>query len=383
LSQKSVYFPNLDGLRFYAAISVVVVHVAASFAELRTIETRIPLLDMFLLDSQTAVTLFFVLSGFLITYLLLQERASLGTISIRRFYMRRILRIWPLYYLIVIVGLIIFPLLLGPDYELYNAPPNIFIFNFLFLANVVSATGPLFHLWSISLEEQFYLIWPWLARLEKHLLKIIIIILIVKFLLPFILLFYSSNSTINSINFTLALGFRLECMAFGGLGAYLYFYKPRLLFYLYTPFIQLGVLFLTLWIIIVDVPFSPIANYGISALFTILILNLATNPRSLISFDSPIINHLGKVSYGIYMYHFPLLYLLMFIAYRLQIANTPAYVAGLYVSTIGGTILLAIISYRWFETPFLKMKKRFDLDTSKGKSPLSNSRDVKPVEAQL
>jgi peptidoglycan/LPS O-acetylase OafA/YrhL len=93
-----IHFPGLDALRFYAAMSVVVIHTATNFGDLRLRSSKIPLLDALALDAQSAVSLFFVLSGFLITYLLLTEHSRTGTVQVRPFYMRRILRIWPLYY---------------------------------------------------------------------------------------------------------------------------------------------------------------------------------------------------------------------------------------------------------------------------------------------
>jgi peptidoglycan/LPS O-acetylase OafA/YrhL len=81
---NKVYFPNLNGLRFFAAFSVMLYHF---FGE-------------GLINGHYGVVLFFVLSGFLITYLLFEEKEKFGKIEIKKFYFRRILRIWPLYYLV-------------------------------------------------------------------------------------------------------------------------------------------------------------------------------------------------------------------------------------------------------------------------------------------
>ena len=105
--KTKIQFPNLNALRFLAAAAVIVHHVELTkaflglpnIAGVRAIPVIGPL----------GVVLFFVLSGFLITYLLLVEERTAGRISIRRFYTRRILRIWPLYYVVVSAGLFLLP----------------------------------------------------------------------------------------------------------------------------------------------------------------------------------------------------------------------------------------------------------------------------------
>src|SRR5215213_8378112 len=102
-----VYFPNLDGLRFIAALLVIIHHVE----QLKSIY-RIPNhwgSAFVQIIGEQGVVLFFVLSGFLITYLLLEEEKTTGTIRVRNFYLRRVLRIWPLYFFIVFISLAILP----------------------------------------------------------------------------------------------------------------------------------------------------------------------------------------------------------------------------------------------------------------------------------
>src|SRR5262249_9751887 len=94
-------------LRFFAAMSVVFFHLGIT--EIYGKSRKNFFLSWIFLDGGDAVTLFFVLSGFLITYLLLAELKKLGTIQVRKFYVRRILRIWPLYYFMVIMGFTFFP----------------------------------------------------------------------------------------------------------------------------------------------------------------------------------------------------------------------------------------------------------------------------------
>src|SRR5574339_181307 len=100
--------PGLNTLRFYAALSVVFEHISIHFSQPSVLLKNMGFIFM---GAQQAVNLFFVLSGFLITHLLLRERKITNKISIPNFYIRRALRILPLYYWIVVLGLIIFPIL--------------------------------------------------------------------------------------------------------------------------------------------------------------------------------------------------------------------------------------------------------------------------------
>lgn len=351
---ERVYFPSLNGLRIYAALSVVIAHTSHNFGELRTQPAHYALLNAIALDAQSAVNLFFVLSGFLITYLLLHEQSRTGTIAVSRFYIRRILRIWPLYYLIVFLGLIVLPILLGPTYALSEFPLYKTVFILLLIPNLVGALGPLTHLWSIGLEEQFYLVWPWVLRSTGRFIRVSLGIVIIKIAIaPVVTAFH-----VDSIEI-LFLSLRFECMAIGALGAYLYFHKHWLLRWVYSPVGQGCGLATVVFLAVADIPVSLLGNLITSILFTVLILNAATNTRSWIRFENQTINALGQISYGVYMYHYLLLYAVIFMLNAVGMKEGHLYSLVLYSITIGGTLLLAAVSYRWFESPFLKWKTRF------------------------
>jgi len=166
-----IHFPGLNALRFYAALAVVYSHVVQNVSPMPVIAE---IMGPFLIDGHSAVNLFFVLSGFLITYLLLRESIEHGDVAVGKFYVRRILRIWPLYYLVIIIGLVVFPLIFGPNYtfsvfyaEYPSMPVTIatkLALVFFLLPNLAGITAPMVHIWSIGVEEQFYLVWPWIVR---------------------------------------------------------------------------------------------------------------------------------------------------------------------------------------------------------------------------
>lgn len=175
---NKIYFPNLNGLRFFAALSVMLYH----FGGVETI------------NGHFGVILFFVLSGFLITYLLLEEKKQTNTISIRKFYFRRVLRIWPLYFFILLLATVVIYSTTGLDDNYYEALPYFLLFipNWAFVINI--GIKYVVVLWSVGAEEQFYLLWPWVIH------KIKVDKLIFVFLL-FILCWTFAPHLIDFINY--------------------------------------------------------------------------------------------------------------------------------------------------------------------------------------
>lgn len=165
-STSKVYFPHLDGLRFMAFFVVFVHHALLPQA---VDPTRTSALYQFV-DAQKqngalGVNLFFVLSGFLITYLLLHEKTLQQRISIPHFYFRRVLRIWPLYFLVVLAGFLLVPAVKAwvgqPIVETATLPYYLFFAsNFEMIEKGLATSSMLNVLWSVGIEEQFYLIWP-------------------------------------------------------------------------------------------------------------------------------------------------------------------------------------------------------------------------------
>ena len=177
-----IYLPGLNGVRFIAALMVIIAHLER-FKQKAELPNVFDNAIISKLGSQ-GVGIFFVLSGFLITYLLLREKEKFGRIDIKKFYIRRILRIWPLYYLILILGFFVLPYLFSPEYFTPIHPDigtKLFLGSFL-LSNVlflvfghIFMIGPL---WSVGTEEQYYLVWPTLINKvsSKHILRSLLLI---------------------------------------------------------------------------------------------------------------------------------------------------------------------------------------------------------------
>ena len=160
-SMKKVYFPNLDGLRFYAFLAVFFAHSFWTEFDYMRLNPAFHFLKEVAYKGVLGVNFFFVLSGFLITYLLLEEKAVTGKVNIPAFYMRRILRIWPLYYFVVFVGFVVVPFVQSRLGQPTPERGNI-LYYLAFLGNfdVKPTSAVLGILWSIAVEEQFYLVWP-------------------------------------------------------------------------------------------------------------------------------------------------------------------------------------------------------------------------------
>jgi peptidoglycan/LPS O-acetylase OafA/YrhL len=363
------FFPGLNGLRFTAALMVIVHHIEQSKKDSGYVNSY----DNVFINSigGLGVDLFFVLSGFLITYLLIAEKERYKDIKVGQFYLRRILRIWPLYFLLVLSGLFIFPhipfLYSHPGTGKYLLQKTILFC--LILPNIVlmkyGVVPYISQTWSIGVEEQFYLIWPLLLKYTKRylvaLFGVIIFMKALEFILPHALSFLAMHNTLmslqNSIAFTINYisYLRISCMAIGGLGAYvLYFKKDTILSFIYRRDVQAIV-------ILVSIPLLALGKlYAHSVIFCFLILNISSNPKSLIKLNTSLFDFLGKISYGIYMYHALAIGITLYVLQKMSmqyndiISNT-----ALYASTILLTIGLATLSYNLFEKRFLGMKKRF------------------------
>lgn len=376
-SEDRIYFKGLDGLRAIGAFTVLIGHIELSKQSLGIDHNLLEIPYFKYTSGHLGVILFYVLSGFLITYLLLKEKAKNGAILIKEFYFRRALKIWPIYYLTIILLFFFLPHFISLDYygkpnlnDLPGLLSTILIYFFI-VPNLVSfginGLGAGFHLGSIGIEEQFYILWPWLIKWFNNILTPIVLILILIPLIPHIcdyssLHIFQSNS--KALLFIKQLGeffnyFKINCMALGGLFAWL-FYKnaTSILNIIYKKSIQFIALLIGLggWIMGLHIPMFTDEFYAF--FFAIIILNTATNPNKIVSFDYKTMNYLGKISYGIYVYHWAIIYIVMNLIIPYKHTNIFFNIV-LYTCSIGLTIVIAHLSYFYFELWFLKLKERF------------------------
>lgn len=313
------------------------------------------------------VILFFVLSGFLITYLLLAERKETGKIVVKNFYVRRILRIWPLYFIIVLGALYVFNSLpiFGVREGAALVHDHFFLKNILyifFLPNVAFAFRywlPFANqTWSIGVEEQFYLVWPLLFKKGWNILKVLFSIIAIYLIIKVGAYLYADfrPNYFSKNLYTLISISSFDSMAFGGIAAYLLFTdKKEILDWLFNKKIQ-WFLFLILGLGLASgLHFGVLHFEYFAILFAVLILNLAANKKVIFRLENKIFNYLGKISYGLYMYHF----LVLRFVHLLAVRYFESYKWLQLILVYAITILVAAFSYEYIEKFFIKKKQFF------------------------
>ena len=370
---KSLYLPNLNAIRAIAAFAVIISHIERkmSFFNLETLQ---PLTKI----GPIGVTLFFALSGFLITYLLLTEKERFEKINIKDFYVRRFLRIWPIYYIVLLFVYLILPYIL-PEYYLQEKDRfsiQSAVLNVFFLTNITMLLKytPLIInvIWSIGIEEQFYLFWPWIIKSNKLIKKIVFVIFLLPVLKVIMLLFSFKFIEFKIIYDILNLT-RFDTMAVGGLFGLLA-YKKSISFKYFTikasDFmnikLQFFIYFFTFGILIYLVHYDSLLNiYNFQVLpflFSIILLNLINYENSILKLENRVLNYLGKISYSLYLLHLIFFYILfpyLKIILNNFKMNVNLQVLIVYTISIFGSILIASLSYEFIEKHFLYYKRFF------------------------
>jgi len=356
---KNAYFEKLDRWRFLAALAVVGSHYVTVFGETDQSLTQFVRIVLTLDGSgaEVGVSFFFVLSGFLITWLLQEEKTRTGDLAIGKFYVRRVLRIWPLYFLSVLIGFLLVPLVLGPtyheiaDWQWYA----LFLANFDQIFHWKDAfPNPLLGVhWSVAVEEQFYLICPWLLLVKGKRFPLLILLVIITSLI-FESIYRLPTHTISC----------LHDLAIGCATAYFCFWNkdrivrmldrltPGLILLFYTVG---GVLIISRSQLVDLIPLYRHVYRSLHALFfALIILDQSFNRRDVLNWLPSWFSYLGRISYGLYLLHPIALFVtnsFMPDTWRIFWIQFPLVMMF--------SIVLSILSYHAFESYFLKLKQRF------------------------
>ncbi|MEX1001743.1 MAG: acyltransferase [Crocinitomicaceae bacterium] len=370
-SQKKIphiYFENLDALRFIAAFSVFIFHF---FADIKGLYPQLrdqPFFDklqIFADKGSLGVNFFFVLSGFLITYLILHEKKYTRRFNLGKFLIRRTLRIWPLYFLVILIGFVLFPLLFSDYHTTHD--PRMYV---LFLANfdeiIHGAHDPINFLtapWSIAVEEQFYLFWGislfLLFRIRQFkIMHLIVLMYVISFIFRYL---YMDHERILYYH-TLAVCQDILSGAFIGLAL---FHKKKWLDTLKKikqPWVILiYCIGLTLCLAknkIFSHELIVLERLVLSAFFAFVILDQVRGEHSFFKFGKiKLFNYLGKISYGLYMYHLIVMYLLLRWLPDFEASNY-AMIPIYFISSLSIIILVASMSYYMIERPLLRLKPK-------------------------
>lgn len=359
-TNDKVFFPNLDGLRFIAFLCIFFSHSFYSESP-EVLNSAIYHTVRYLSKNGIlGVNLFFVLSGFLITYLLLDERKKTGKIHIGSFYMRRILRIWPLYYAIVILGFYIVPFVMEKLGEAYLEPTRIewYIFFINNLFSTKPATAVLGILWSIAVEEQFYLFWPLIIAFVPR-----------KFYFYIFSLLIGVSIVLRAMN-KLDYEHTLNCvpdLVIGSWIAVLAFEKHKLIKMIASfPKILNATIYLTGFVLIFtysdwgESVLHPVARIILACFFGYIIIEQNYSPHSWYKMSKRTFStYFGKYTYGLYMLHFPVIYVVGRIFRSFAVDNLFNALFTSTALTLALVLLAADASYHLYEKPFLKLKQRF------------------------
>lgn len=354
------YIPALDGYRGFAMILVLVYHYFGA------------ILPIFRLG-WFGMELFFVLSGYLITDRLLANAERKNKYGL--FYRNRVLRIMPLYYMVLIIFFACVFLLVKDknfhrfDYYRENAASFfLFLENWTFIFKGKPLEQHFAHFWSLAVEEQFYLVWPWLLYAffrAKH-IKVYILGAIGVIIASRVITFFLYPHPVFAEYYYYHTFFRADAFLMGAILCFLP--KTGSLIKSLPPIV---VCFSSLCIAVgfigstsFTAGFFRSIGYSLLDLFSAAILfMIITRPKSLLtrSLNFSFLRFTGKISYGIYIFHWPILlvagtYLAIFLKSKLSIGEYSAGILSLFICLIL-TYLLSFVSYKYYESWFLKKKK--------------------------
>jgi peptidoglycan/LPS O-acetylase OafA/YrhL len=304
---NKVFFKGLNELRAIAAIAVIFHHIEL-FKNRDKLPSLFdtPLAYFITYLGKNGVYLFFVLSGFLITYLLLSEKFN-GKINLKKFYLRRIFRIWPLYYFIILISFILIPYL-ADSFDIFqqtssyferiknidNYSSNSLLCYLFFIPNIALYLNYIVvgcsQTWSVGVEEQFYIVWP------------ILILLFNKKIMPFIFLIMIGIMTVFTLVYAPIIPF--EYMSIGALGGYFLFYFKNTVVDVINSikFLYLGLIVFVFILLLFPVINQYLQTLLVSVCFALLILYTVSAETKTV-FINKQFSFLGQISYGIYMYH--------------------------------------------------------------------------------
>lgn len=352
---RRLYYTKLDSLRFFAFLLVIWQHVFFNFfLNLSNNKSTIELISIFFKTGGIGVHIFFVISGFLITYLLIQEEKVCKRINITYFYIRRFLRIWTLYYLVLGLGIFILPQVFSAFKFEGNIMKNLFFLNNF--DNISVQVPNIGIAWSVAIEEQFYLFWPIVFYFVKN-KKLLGFFIIICFLLSVLFAFYYPSKayfhTFSNVRYLMA----------GCFGALIYSgNESKINKFLTVQFNYFYFVVLTILLLIFSSHyFSWIASISLF-LFPILYLYVVVFHISQSnSSNQTIFSKLGKYTYGMYLYH-PIIIIFTKIAFDLMGINyhkNLIAIIGIFIISLIITIIVAYYSYELFEKKILKFKNKF------------------------
>jgi len=388
-SSEKLWWPELDGLRSLAFILVYYHHTIGLFWRDNPGNSGLYKF-MFYADQRihnwgwVGVDLFFVMSAFLITSLLLRERernsgaeaaATVDTISLKKFFVRRILRIWPLYFtylaLVALLSLALPPVYTGATLANPVASTQLFFFA-IFVGNfAVIGQGVILHLlnpmWSLCIEEQFYIIWGSAMKLIKNNQFLIALLVVGAIAAPALRFYLWHLDAKNYLAYYLNSVSHSDAIIGGGIAAFAwkrYSEKIKSSTLIQSLIMLIGVLCLAPLSFVPYIEESDISIVWVMSLvalgFVALVLATMSNKFLRAFFSQPFLTHVGRLTYGLYIFHFLVIYSLVFVSRNeLHISSRLTYIMISWPLGLALTYALARLSWGFIEAPSLAVKERF------------------------
>lgn len=362
------YFKNLDVLRLICFIIIFCRH--GFFTNNQQIETSYlePWRKQYFSFSSVGLDFFSVLSSFLITWLILNEYNTFKEFNLKNFYVRRILRIWPLYFLIIAIAYIGIPLTSSLlNTESPSLPPIGWFLSFTsnYYAGYINENFLFFllFLWFIAVEEQFYLVWGFLLKyFNNYFEHLCILLLTIYFVITSFFstpTFPSFYDTINYIpNFVIGAYLAKISITKNNLFTKIEGIKPNfwIILYLFT----LGILIFYNYIFSL-LYLEHLKHLILSVLFALIIFENSFRAKSMFAFgENKILSYLGKISFGLYCWHGLVITMIKKGMEKIGHVDTEIDVFVFYpIISLLFTIGISILSFELFEKRFLKLKQYF------------------------
>ena len=362
----------LDGIRGWAIIFVMLYHFTIPFQQMNGLTYADVIIAKILQMGWLGVDLFFVMSGFLITNILL--RSSDKPNYYRNFYIRRFLRIFPLYYGLLILFLVIFPFLSDSlAAKTANMQENSFWF-WTYLVNWKIASLGTFegfqsgYMWSLAIEEQFYIFWPLFLRFfYNRLITVSVLLLVMSFILKLIGLYLgASGTTLYTMTFT-----HVDGLILGSIFGILYWQEKLSILTIkklgVAAFLSILlssiIAFITKGFVFYNAIVGSIGVTLASITFTYILVKSLKTERKYIFLKDAFVMKCGQLCYGLYLLHQPISVMvservLSPVAFQFNGSYILSMLLNVCLS-LSLSFLIAMLSYKYYELPFLKLKKYF------------------------
>jgi len=370
-SHKIKYFKELNALRFIGFVGIFFGHVFFS-NDIEIVNSKIysslysygKILGFISIDS------FFVLSSFLITWKGLEELKVTKKFQFKNFLIRRSLRIWPLYFLVILLGFLIEFMKSYYTQDISSLPSFwsfiLFILNFDIIKNGYEFLFFMVFMWSISVEEQFYIFWALVLKwFQNHLLKVSLLIILISIIFRIYFIDDSLNLNFHTVS---ALG----NFGVGALAAIAAFRNSFLITKIRDfSKTQIVIIYLISLLIFIAIPslqnhdlFIVIQRVLFSFVFAFIILEQTYCQQSIFKLSRiKYFNFFGKISYGLYCYHgIMITIVLKFSDYFGESLFTSIFIFPTLIFC--GTLLFSHLSYKFFESKILKLKTKYTFKLS-------------------